>query len=85
MSKFFLQHISVISKLDTKVHNFSKINYKYLVINLLQLTFALHFFELLHKKKVKMRQQRISDKTPTFGATTLRQPRKFYTTAGCDC
>ena len=69
------------------MHNINKIPNKYLVNILInsKITFALHFLELLHKKSVKMeRKKKIMRKKSIFGATNLRQPSKFYTTAGCD-
>ena len=83
-----LQQIDKISKLYTKIHNLNEIPYKYLLNTLLKLKnhFALHFLELLNKKSVNMQQQKkeFTTKHCMFGAKKLRQPRKFYTTAGCD-
>ena len=48
------------------MHKFNKIPYKYLVNTIIKLkiTFAPHFLEILHKKRVKMRQKKFYDKTP---------------------
>ena len=48
-------------------------------------SFSLHFLELLQKKSVKMRPKKeFTTKQCMFRSTNLRQPRKFYITAGCD-
>ena len=52
-SKLKSQQIGIISKLYTKINNFDKLCYKYLVNTLLKLknNFSFHFLELLHKKE----------------------------------
>ena len=44
-----------------------------------------YFLEFFHKKGVKMQPKKeFTTKLCVFGANSLRQPRKFYTTAVCD-
>ena len=57
-----LQQIALISRLYTKIHKFEQnsleIPCKYTIITKKKKTVALHFFELLHKKSVKMRPKK---------------------------
>ena len=69
------------------MHNFNKLPYKYLINTLLNstITFALHLHEILHKMNMKMLPQKeFTTKHRMFRATNLHQPRKAYTTPGCD-
>ena len=79
----------VILKLYTKMHNFNKVPYKYLVNTLLKLRnyfcpsfprYFTHFTQECENSTTK----RNYDKHSMFRATNLHQPRKFYTAAGDD-
>ena len=77
------QLFAFISKLYTKIHNFNKMDHK--TINT-QKKYLLPFFFLnFTQKSVKMQPKKgFTTKHHMFGATNLRQPRKFYTHAVCD-
>ena len=61
------------------MHNLNEISNKYLVNTLLKLekTLALHFLELLHKKRVKMQPKRIYNKTPYVWSNKFTQAKKI--------
>ena len=85
---FKLQQIGVISKLYTKTHNFIKIPFEYLVSTLLKLknTFCSSFLWTFTEKEREnlTGKKEFMTKHCMFEATNLRQPQKFYTTAGFD-
>ena len=68
------------------MNNIDKIPCKFLVNTLLKpKKNSFHFLELLHKKeRANSTKKLFTTKHRMFGATNLRQPRKFYTIAGCN-
>ena len=66
------------------MHNITKVPYNYFVNILLKL---LPFISLNFDTKEceNVKKKRITTKHRMFGAKNLGQPRKFDTTAGCDC
>ena len=86
-TKFKSQQIVVISNLYTKRHNVNKIPYNYLDNTLLkQKNYFLPSFPWTFTQKEQENATKIefTTKHRMFGTTNLCNPRKFYTTDGCD-